>query len=82
MYLNQNEIINLKKLIFEEEDEENPNKCMECKQDNLEYCELANICKKYGTIYRTEKEDMLRDLFDTIDHMRRLITILTTDKEG
>jgi len=77
MYLNQTEITKLKTLIFTAtEDEENPNKCMECKQDSLEYCEFANLCKRYGAINRADGIDMLKDLFDTIEHMRRLINIM------
>lgn len=79
MYLDQKELENLKNLIFGKIDEENPNKCMECKQDSLEYCEFADLCGRYGTLFRTEKENMLKDLFDTIEHMRRLINILTFD---
>jgi len=77
MYLNQIEITKLKNLrLTTTEDEENPNKCMECKQDNLEYCEFANLCNRYGAINRAENMDMLNDLFDTVEHMRRLINIM------
>ena len=70
MYLNQTEIAKLKNLIFTTtEDEENPNKCMECKQDSLEYCEFANLCNRYGAINRSDGMDILKDLFDTIEYL-------------
>ena len=70
MYLNQTEIAKLKTLIFTAtEDEDNPNKCMECKQDSLEYCEYANLCNRYGAINRADGMNILNDLFDTIEYM-------------
>ena len=74
MILSHNDITQLKELIFGEVDEDSTNKCMECKQDNLDYCELTNICNKYGYIsINTEKGDMLEDLFDTIEYLDKLL---------
>ena len=74
MILTVNDIKQLKELIFGEVDEENTNKCMECKQDNLDYCELVNICNKYGYIsVDTEKGNILEDLFDTIGYLDKLL---------
>ena len=59
------QLINLKQLIFGEEDKENPNKCIECKQNSLEYCKLADLCKRYGAIFRVE---------GNIDHIDKLLS--------
>jgi len=74
MILSHKDITNLKELIFGGVDEDNPNKCMECKQDDLNYCELINICNKYGYIsVDTEKGSILEDLFDTIEYLDKLL---------
>jgi len=69
--LTTNQLTKLKQLIFfAEEDEENPNKCMECKENDPTYCEFSDICNKYGYIsINTEKGDILEDLFDTIEYL-------------
>jgi len=74
MILSPSNIKQLKELIFGEVDEDSTNKCMECKQDNLDYCELVNICNKYGYInIDTEKGNILEDLFDTIEYLDKLL---------
>jgi len=38
---------------------------MECKQNSLEYCKFADLCKRYGAIFRVE---------GNIDHIDKLLS--------
>jgi len=74
--LTTNQLTKLKQLLFSQdlEDEENPNKCMECKENDPNYCEFSDICNKYGYIsINTEKGNILEDLFDTIEYLDKLL---------
>ena len=76
MILTTNQLTKLKQLLFSQdlEDEENTNKCMECKNiiDNFTKQEI-DIDDLIDFMVDTEKGNILEDLFDTIEYLDKLL---------
>jgi len=70
MILSNIDLIKLKVLMLGDTDEEDAVNCMECKPANPS-CGLIDICNRYGSFNLLGgAEDMVRDLFDTIDGLK------------
>ena len=70
MILNNEEFIKLKVLILGVLDEEDNDNCMKCTPENT-CCSLISACNKYGSFNLIGgANDMVRDLFDTIEDMK------------
>ena len=71
MILNDEDLISLKELIFSEEDEENPNKCMNCCIEQSKDCKVMGVCNRYGAFNFVDgAENIVRDLFETIGSLK------------
>jgi hypothetical protein len=72
MILNNMDLTKLKVLVLEEMNEEDLKKCMGCKSDNPNSsCNLINLCNRYGSFsFVGGAEDMVKDLFDTIESLK------------
>jgi len=72
MILNNEELIKLKVLILGQLDEDDDDNCMECTTENPSCnCNLISVCNKYGSFnFIGGAEDMVRDLFDTIEGLK------------
>jgi len=70
MILSNEELIKLEVLILGPIDEEDNNNCMKCTLKNP-CCGLIDVCNKYGLFNLIGgANDMVRDLFDTIDNLK------------
>jgi len=70
MILSNIDLIKLKVLMLGGTDEEDAVNCMECKPANPS-CGLIDMCNKYGSFNLLGgAEDMVRDLFDTIESLK------------
>ncbi|OHD25270.1 MAG: hypothetical protein A2Y34_03955 [Spirochaetes bacterium GWC1_27_15] len=72
MILNEKELMSLKGLIFAESDIDASQECMECIKNPVQTCEYIDICNRYGSFwFHDGSEDMVRDLFDTIESLQK-----------
>ena len=70
MILSNEELIKLKVLILADLDEEDSDNCMKCTPEKP-CCGLISACNKYGSFnFVGGAKNMVKDLFDTIEHLK------------
>jgi hypothetical protein len=75
MILNNDEIENLKDLIFDKLDEKGIEICMSCSMAKPnKKCKHIKMCDRYGEFeFRDGAKLIVKDLFNTIDELRKCI---------
>ena len=77
MILNNNELVKLKVLVFDTATSEQEDICYKCSYSSRnEECNLNLLCDKYGAFtIRGGVENIVRDLFDTIEDLQNELFI-------